>query len=299
MSSSRDFVMNISGLDTEAAGGNSSECALDVDKPFCSDLIVVKEIAKFVKKQGVHVSVHEPLNVINMAKKLKQCNTEECALRAVAKEQPESAMLIEQNIADNMKLDGPADSTALLNNNNIDKVLGQLIKRHKKLMHIKFHMSNFDTNNTVLRYLNVYKDVVQKGFKTLCCVLNTDIYGKGGIHWFCIFCDFRPSGSHVDPFTIEHFNSSGNKAIKSVSEWMIRAKYDIEKSEKHSVNIINTMSIRHQKDTETECGVYCLYYIHKRLNNTPIDFFSSRVPDAVMIEFRKELFRNRDTDPAL
>jgi hypothetical protein len=298
MSLSPDSTTNVSSLDTKASSGKSTECALDVDKPFCSDLIVIKEVKKFVQNKSVRVT-DSPLGIINQAKKLAGCNTEECTLRVVARERPEAAMAIAKNIEDNMKLTGPSNSTALLNNNNIDKTLIQLVKRHKYLKHIYFHMSDFDTHNTVLKHINVFKDVIQKGYTTLCCVLNTDIYGQGGIHWFCVFCDFRPNGSHVDPFTIEHFNSSGKKAIKSVSEWMIKAKYDIEESKKCSVQIINATSIRHQRDTETECGVYCLYYIHKRLNDTSIAYFSKRVPDATMIEFRKQLFRNRETDPAL
>jgi hypothetical protein len=37
-------AMTYSSQDTE--GGKSSECALDVDKPFCSDMATVKEVAK-------------------------------------------------------------------------------------------------------------------------------------------------------------------------------------------------------------------------------------------------------------
>ena len=275
----------------------SSECALDVDRPFCSDSATIKEVAKFVRQKS-GVVPDSSFIVIKKAKELTKCKTEECALKVVAQNNPGSASTINKTLEQNIKIDGPSDSQKLLNNKNIDTVLQQLVGKHDGLKHLSFHMINFDTQNTEMNKINMLRDVIKQGFKTLCVVLNTDKYGGGGIHWFCVFCDFRTAGSHTTPFTIEHFNSSGKKAVASVANWMIQAKYDIEKDTKYNVALVNATPIRHQIDTETECGVYCLYYIHKRLNSIGVDFFADRVKDSTMIEFRKKLFRNRDTDPA-
>lgn len=275
----------------------SSECSLDVDRPFCSDPEAIKEVAKFVRQKSGEVAASS-LIVIKKAKELTQCQTEECALKTIADANPNSAAVIYKTIKENIKLSGPADSQQLLDNNNIDSVLEQLTKKHENVKHLSFHMSNFDQKNTEMKQINILKDVISKDYKTLCVVLNTDKYGGRGIHWFCIFCDFRTAGSNTNPFTIEYFNSSGNRATSSVADWMIRAKYDIEENKKYHAAIVNATPIRHQIDTETECGVYCLYYIHKRLNNVGVEFFATRIKDSEMIEFRKKLFRNRDVDPA-
>ena len=58
-------------------------------------------------------------------------------------------------------------------------------------------------------------DLIKKGYKSYCVVLNTDKCTGQGIHWLCLFCDFRTS-----PFTIEYFNSSGNKPVVQVQRWM-------------------------------------------------------------------------------
>jgi hypothetical protein len=278
-------------------GKKSTECALDVNRPVCADDAAIAEVAKFVRKTLGHTPTSSFV-VISKAKQLTNCETEECALKKVAQENPGAAAKINKTIKENIKLDGPADSQKLLNNDNIDSIIEQMRVRHKNLKHLNFHMIDFDKRPTEMSKINMLTDVIEKGYDSLCVVLNTDKYGGKGIHWFCIFCDFRTSGSITNPFTIEHFNSSGRKAVTSVSDWMIKGKYDIEKSGKYVVNIINATPIRHQIDTETECGVYCIYFIHKRANNIGVDFFASRIKDAEMIEFRKSLFRNRDTDPA-
>jgi hypothetical protein len=282
----------------ETANAHSKECALDVDKPFCSNDATIQEVKKFVRQKSDNVP-ESSFIVIKMAKEISKCETEECALKHIAKNNPESASVIQKTLSENIKLEGPSDSQQLLDNTNIDSAIKQLVGKHNKLKHLNFHMINFDKHNTEMKKINVLTDVIDKGFSTLCVVLNTDKYGGGGIHWFCIFCDFRTVGSSTTPFTIEHFNSSGRKAVTSVSDWMIRAKYDIEKNEKYHVALVNATPIRHQIDTETECGVYCLYFIHKRINNVGVEFFTTRVKDSDMIEFRKRLFRNRKTDPAI
>jgi hypothetical protein len=49
--------------------------------------------------------------------------------------------------------------------------------------------------------------------------------------------------------------------------------------------------VRHQ-DSQTECGLYILFYIRARLEGRPCaEFARSRIPDAAMAEFRSHVFR--------
>lgn len=282
-----------------ASGGDGdvTECALDVNGPVCADEDALRIVAKFVKKE-TGVSSESPFIIVETAKKITKCKTEECALLAVANKIPTESEVIHNTIKNNIKLDGPADSQALLHNENIDSILDQMCARHTKMLHLPYHMINFDERNTPMKKINLLTDVIEKDYTTMCVVLNTDVYGNKGIHWFCIFCDFRSTGSSNNPFTIEYFNSSGNKPGITVTDWMARNKYAIEENKKYNCRIVHTSKFRHQYDTETECGVYCLYYIHKRINGTNIDYFNDRIADSDMIDFRKLLFRNRKTDPA-
>jgi hypothetical protein len=282
------------------AGNKNLECALDVDRSTCSDEKAVEIVAKFIKKKTGKDSIASSEAVINTAKSLTKCSTEECMLIRVASTvTDQESLIIKNNITNNIKLDGPSGTTTWLNNENIDGVIRQLMEKHESVKHIHFQMINFKDHNDELHRTNLLRDVLGKGYKRLCVVLNTDKKGGQGIHWFCIFCDLTRSGSVTDPFTIEYFNSSGRKEPHPVADWCIREKCNIEEKSNYKCNIVVAATVPHQKDTDSECGVYSLYYIHRRLNNEPISTFSIRIPDSVMIEFRKELFKDRISNPAV
>ena len=58
-----------------------------------------------------------------------------------------------------------------------------------------------------------------------------------------------------------------------------------------SVEIIIVSSLEHQ-ESNTECGLYTLFYIRARLENVPYSrFLEQEIPDENMIEFRKHCFR--------
>ena len=49
--------------------------------------------------------------------------------------------------------------------------------------------------------------------------------------------------------------------------------------------------VRHQ-DSQTECGLYALYFIRRRLEGAPLaEFRGTRIPDSAMVKFRTHVFR--------
>ncbi|MHB8736931.1 MAG: Ulp1 family isopeptidase, partial [Terriglobales bacterium] len=57
------------------------------------------------------------------------------------------------------------------------------------------------------------------------------------------------------------------------------------------VESVPVTSMPHQ-NLDTECGLYALYYIRRRLEGVPYTFFEKqRIPDEAMTEFRKHVFR--------
>jgi hypothetical protein len=307
-----------------AGGGQTDcgECAITVDGPVCSDPLMLTRIRSYIEEKNPSATVSagdDPVKLVTTAKDVTGCNTEECALRTIARENPSAQGIVADTIRNNFKVDGPADSTKWLNNDNIDKILAQIAKKHQGLYAMPFHMINFarsqgdsDAEDAAklrsmprvnLRNISLIKDVLNAGKNMFCVVINTDKYGNPGIHWFCLFCDFRPRGTVEDPFTIEYFNSSGSRARNEIAEWMSKAEAEIESSfdaagnPRHAKRV-TAATVQHQKDTDSECGVYSLYYIWRRVNGASISEFGTRIPDARMIEFRTELYRNREVSPA-
>lgn len=278
-----------------------SECALGIPGNVCSTKKTINEMKKFLVELNVDSSNLESLGgTINEMKKKTQCVTERCILENRNFRSVSDKDSILQSI-DNLKPKGPSNSTALLSNTNIDEVLKKLTKVFKNFYHMHFQMIDFagvrtstgaewkvvdgiTLSPTKLGTINMVDDVIDKGYDTFGVVMNTDKRTNGGIHWFALFCDFR----HI-PYTVEYFNSSGNKPVVEIQDWMRKTEANI--NTKYKCELVVLSGVAHQTASETECGPYSLYYIYNRLNKKPaFNFQQMPIPDAKMIEFRKMLF---------
>lgn len=134
--------------------------------------------------------------------------------------------------------------------------------------------------------LNYNKDLKYYGI-----VCNTDTSSGSGIHWFCIFIDFT-----LNPIQIEYFNSSGYD-IKNDNYGKEFKKFFLNLADDITINykpckFIKVTDIEHQRSDTANCGSYSLYYIWKRLNGTPSNYFNSnKILDEDMEKFRKFLWR--------
>lgn len=280
---------------------SNTECALGVDGNVCSTEKTIDIMKTHLKNTNINVDNLDDEEILNKTKDSLNCNTEECVLKNSKITVLSNKSDIKESL-DRIKPSGPANSTALLNNNNIDGIISRLTKIFKDFYHMQFQMIDFagekDTYGnwlikngqtitpTELGKLDMANDIVKKGYKTFAVVMNTDVRTGGGIHWFSLFCDFRTS-----PFTLEYFNSSGNKPMRQIQDLLIKTETNLKKAG-YNAEVVILSGMVHQRDSETECGPYSLYYIWNRLNDVPaLRFQEKRIPDSRMIEFRKKLFK--------
>lgn len=190
---------------------------------------------------------------------------------------------------------GPNNSTALLDNFNIDETLEQWSVHGMKLFgrkfyHIPFQMIDFAKVKSELSRTRL-EDIIKKGYDCFGVVLNTDISSGRGKHWFCLFGDFKHAGTREDPYTLEYFNSSGNPPMNEVEIWMQKAAHDLLRDTGKVVEIVRSMTRRIQY-SNTECGVFSLMYIYSRLQGHPSDwFYKVKAGDDDMIKMRAHFFR--------
>ena len=221
--------------------------------------------------------------------------------------------VVHTELAVNFKEQGPRDGNAWLSNINIDKTLQKWAVEFEDLFVFPFCMSDFYKTRGSLATINVC-DVLEgkvgqktasgsvtRPCKRMCCVLNTDVSTGRGIHWVGVFVDCSR-----EPYSIEYWNSAGNPPFLNAIKWMETSRAalikcngkDPQSSDRStpssigkSVETYNVTSVPHQ-ESDTECGVYTLFYIRKRLEGTPVQYFmDKRIPDSDMTEFRKYLFR--------
>ena len=126
----------------------------------------------------------------------------------------------------------------------------------------------------------------KKGITKVGIVFNTDPSDKPGQHWISMFIDFNEAeigffdsfGKCPPPMPIQelisHISSQPTISSSKRNNWKIQCN-----------------TIRHQR-ANTECGVYCIYFISERLKGRSFREISrSIVRDEEMVQQRREYFR--------
>lgn len=209
------------------------------------------------------------------------------------------------------KTEGPRDSTQLLSNFNIDGVLQEWAAAFPEFYNYSFNMMDFEAAGGSLarvdaagilegresQNLGKMGGLVRRPCTTFACVLNTDVSSGRGKHWVAVFGDCRGAGE----WTVAYFNSAGNPPPPPVTRWLettaarlaeLRARAPRRYGD-GPVTPVALTDVRHQ-DSQTECGLYSLYFIRRRLEGAPLEEFrDARIPDAAMVEFRKHVFRGK------
>ena len=265
---------------------------MDKDNPFVIALKPPTECAPHTKKLADNVcstkesldalkswlksSSSRPEKIIEEAKKATGCDSESCLYKAVD-------VLNDKDLDTRFNPKGPWNSTRWLSNTDIDDVLDLYNKKFPRFKHVEFQMRDFATHGGSLARVN-WKDVSQR-YDCLGCILNTDVTGGRGEHWTALFIDYKKG-------TVEYFDSAGQTPHREFSEFVINTAHQLSQITGKKFRDVLVTKIEHQKEN-TECGVYSLYYILSRLHGVEYRAFEfRRVPDDMMVEFRKFLFRH-------
>ena len=124
--------------------------------------------------------------------------------------------------------------------------------------------------------LSLYK----KGYTMIGIVFNTDPHDQPGEHWISAFADLRDDHPYMS-----FFDSYGLKPETEVQELMSSWKDQWDSAGGPPMKLVYN-DIRHQYK-ESECGMYCIYFIHCCIMRVPMN---QRIPDDVMMTMRKFFF---------
>jgi len=209
----------------------------------------------------------------------------------------------DRELALRFKAPGPRDSLALLSNYDLDGVLQRWARVFPEFFPCPFAMMDFDTNGDLFGEIDMAEilgglaatdlgpgiGLIQRKAACLGCVVNTDTSSGPGRHWVAVFVDCRPA---KDAWSVEYFNSAGRPPPKVMTRWMERTRARLAALRAGGeVRTVAVTDVDHQ-ESQTECGLYALYYIRRRLEKVPHSFFEEvLVPDEAMTAFRRHVFR--------
>ena len=294
-----DFIpnKNISGglddIDLEKALNvlkiDDSNCLLKSENGLCATGKVKDAIIDFIEPKSDEID-----NILETAKELTKCDNEKCIIKKILPHRD-----AKDAILSTFKHPGPRDIVKRLSNYDIDGVLSQWCLTNDKFYNWGFNMIDFDKEGASLAKHNMvdilkgeaslnlgkYGGVIKRPCNIAACVVNTDKYSGGGIHWFAVLCDCRS-----EPHTVEYFNSSGNPPRPQIIDWMERTAKQLSTHTGKQVVQKTNVGSRHQYGN-SECGLYSLFFIRHRLDGNPYDsFLEYAYKDDIMTEFRKYCF---------
>ena len=219
-----------------------------------------------------------------------KCNTEWCWSKL-----PFVVKLRDNNIENTFRPKMPKkwhnNPIEWLSTTDIEGVLYQYESKYPKFRFICAVPIDFDDKDSIGKCLvselcktNI-DTFVKKDINKVGIVFNLDPSWKGGSHWVAMFID-------LSVHNIYYWDSYGESPPKEVSNLAERLKKD---GKKHNMNItFHVNSVRHQYKN-TECGVYCIWFIVNLLqsNNSENKYFeliNNIIKDDKMQEFRDKFF---------
>ena len=121
------------------------------------------------------------------------------------------------------------------------------------------------------------------GINKIGFVFNTDKHYKGGSHWISMYLD-------LDKKLLFFFDSAGNKVPKQIEKLMKEIERQCLDNDIQIKKDTNYPKV-HQREN-TECGMYCLYFIISLLEkkHNAAFFQKKRINDHLVKKFRTIYF---------
>ena len=246
----------------------------------------LSKIGESKLKEYINDSTKDSMEAMELAKDKSGCKNNKCVAKLLFndyinkpknEQKQEELEQLKEDVETHFKPSGPYNSNKWLSNIDIETILNSWAHiYYKECVIFPFCMMDFQKTDELFNKIDIEK--VKKDKLKSFCVFNTDFSTGTGKHWVCVCVD----GSQDTP-VIEYFDSGGNPPPKELYSKLL------DLSLKFKVDI-KFSTVKHQKEN-TECGVYCLFFIDKRLRNYPYDYFlDKRISDENMKIFRKYLF---------
>lgn len=239
-----------------------------------------KDLFRIAKKNNVHIPAGTPRkNVYQLLLQKLSCQDDSCLVQYSKN----------PSLLDIMRLlpKGPDTVRGWLSNTDIDNIIKSYTTGKKKRALDYIHLGTVPvdfqtTDNSSWRVTP--EDVlraVSAGKKRLSLIINMDPSWKGGSHWVALFIS-------IPDHSIEYFNSTGDAPPKRVQLFIDSIKHIIPNTR----FTVRVNRVQHQF-ADTECGMYSVIYVIKRLNGRTFDSITKRVIlDDTINKCRSVYFRN-------
>lgn len=215
------------------------------------------------------------------------CNSEACWLRQKFMEGKVDKEMLNYTFSPNAPLEWKKKPNTWLSSTDIIGVMNQYEKKYPFFEFLGPSPIDFDKTKMfgecvweeICRF-NV-ENMLKQSKKKIGMIFNTDPHNKSGEHWIALFLDLERK-------FLFYFDSVAQRTPSPIMRLIERIIGQLNNLN-IKVKIIKN-NVPHQKKN-TECGVYCLYFISQLVKNVSPDFFlRDRITDDQIHSFRKYFF---------
>ena len=223
-----------------------------------------------------------------------RCKTERCWVEKVPLDPAKKKEIIKQYFRPTMPDSWLGNPDEWLDSNNINSVMKQYEETYPFFKYYGTNPIDFSSPNPYIEgakekkiclqdeicKLNL-KDMTAKGVKKLGFVYNLDPSDKEGSHWIASFIDI-PAKKHY------YFDSYGMEPPHQVARFMKALTLQEPNMKLYS-------NAKRFQFGESECGVYCLYFIIRMLEGSSFKGFCRGAPtDSDIRDIRKWIFSAKE-----
>jgi hypothetical protein len=215
------------------------------------------------------------------------CNRESCWLRAKFMEGNLDSELINFTFAPSVPESWKKNPNEWLNSMDIESVMKQYERFYKCFEFLGPSPIDFDAHKMygecVWEELCKFEleEMIKRGKNKIGIIFNTHPHTFPGEHWIALFINIKKK-------QIIYFDSNGNKVPKEIEKLIEKIKGQ-GKALNIDFNVFNN-KVKHQK-TDSECGMYCLYFIIQMLKDKDIKYFlENNIDDEEVFRLRNNYF---------
>jgi len=220
------------------------------------------------------------------------CHSEACWLRHQCIKHNINKNLWDDTFAPPSPTEWKKNPNEWLTSVDIDKVMKQWEKSYKCFEFIGPSPIDYDKHHLfgecVWEELCKFSllDMKKRGKNKIGVIFNLDPHYKEGSHWVALFINIRKK-------QIYYFDSYGEKIPRKI----LKFAKEVQKQGRHIKEefVLHQVKKRHQY-SESECGMYSLYFIIQLLKDRPFSYFQNhKIPDSHMTKLRKIYFNQIST----
>jgi len=237
------------------------------------------------------ISTNEPKNIWSelKLKMSNSCDRESCWLRSKFMEGKVDGELLNYTFAPKSPDDWKRKPNEWLSSLDIEAVMKQYEKFYKCFEFLGPSPIDFDVKKLYgecvweeLCNLNL-SEYIKRNKNKIGIILNTDPHYKDGEHWISLFVNIKKK-------IIVYFDSNGNTPPKQVTKLI-----NMIKNQGKQIGIdfdVHMNKIEHQQ-TDSECGMYSLYFIIQMLKDKDVNYFlKNEIPDEEVFKLREKYFNS-------